>query len=60
MIIGENVKGLLSRKTSKGELYIDVIVSEFEKIGYEVIHQVFKTEQYNVPQKPRKTYYFRN
>jgi len=51
MIIGENVKGLLSRKTSKGELYIDVIVSEFEKLGYEVIYQVFKTEQYNVPQK---------
>lgn len=51
MIIGENVKGLLTRKTSKGELYIDVIVSEFEKIGYEVIYQVFKTEQYNVPQK---------
>jgi DNA (cytosine-5)-methyltransferase 1 len=51
MIIGENVKGLLTRKTTSGELYIDVIVSEFEKIGYEVIYQVFKTEQYNVPQK---------
>ena len=51
MILGENVKGLLSRKTSSGELYIDVIVSEFEKIGYEVKYQVFKTEQYNVPQK---------
>lgn len=51
MIIGENVKGLLSRKTTNGELYIDIIVSEFQKIGYEVIYQVFKTEQYNVPQK---------
>lgn len=51
MIIGENVKGLLSRKTSNGELYIDIIVSEFQKIGYDVICQVFKTEQYNVPQK---------
>ena len=51
LIIGENVKGLLSRKTTSGELYIDIIVSEFEKIGYEVIYQVFKTEQYNVPQK---------
>lgn len=51
MIIGENVKGLLSRKTSSGELYIDIIVSEFEKIGYNVIHQVFKTDEYNVPQK---------
>ena len=51
MIIGENVKGLLTRKTSKGELYIDIIVGEFEKLNYEVIYQVFKTEQYNVPQK---------
>jgi len=50
MVIGENVKGLLSRKTSKGELYIDVIVSEFEKLGYEVIYQVFKTDRYHVPQ----------
>ena len=51
MIIGENVKGLLTKKTTKKELFIDIIVSEFEKIGYEVIYQVFKTEQYNVPQK---------
>jgi DNA (cytosine-5)-methyltransferase 1 len=51
MIIGENVKGLLTKKTSNNELYIDVIVSEFQKLGYDVIHQVFKTEQYNVPQK---------
>lgn len=51
MIIGENVKGLLTKKTSKGEMYIDIIVAEFEKLGYKVIYQVFKTEQYNVPQK---------
>ena len=50
LIIGENVKGLLSRKTSTGELYIDVIVAEFEKIGYNVLYQVFKTEKFNVPQ----------
>ena len=50
LIIGENVTGLLSRKTSSGELYIDVIVAEFEKIGYNVLYQVFKTEKFNVPQ----------
>jgi len=50
LIIGENVKGLLTKKTSKGELFINIIVSEFEKIGYDVIYQVFKTEQFNVPQ----------
>ena len=51
MIIGENVKGLLSRKTETNELYIDIIVKEFEKLGYNIIYQIFKTEQYDVPQK---------
>jgi DNA (cytosine-5)-methyltransferase 1 len=50
LIIGENVKGLLTRKTSKGELYIDVIISEFEKIGYKLVYGVAKTEDFNVPQ----------
>lgn len=51
MIIGENVKGLITKKASNGEMYIDIIVSEFDKIGYNVIHKVFKCEEYNVPQK---------
>jgi len=50
MIIGENVKGLLSRKASNGQLYIDIIVEEFEKLGYDVIYQVFKCDEYGVPQ----------
>jgi len=50
MIIGENVKGFLSRLTSKGDKYIDIIVEEFVKIGYNVIFQIFNTEKYNVPQ----------
>jgi DNA (cytosine-5)-methyltransferase 1 len=50
MIIGENVKGLLTKKTTQGELYIDVIVSEFKKIGYNVIYQIFKTHKFNIPQ----------
>jgi DNA (cytosine-5)-methyltransferase 1 len=51
MIIGENVKGLLSRKTDKNELYIDVISSEFNKLGYDIIYKVFKCHEYNTPQK---------
>lgn len=34
VVIGENVKGLLTKKTEGGELYIDVIVREFETLGY--------------------------
>lgn len=51
MIIGENVKGILSRKATNGEMYIDIIIAEFGKIGYNVIYKVFNCEEYGVPQK---------
>ena len=51
LIIGENVKGLLSRKTTSGEPYIDVIVSEFQKLGYSVQYKVLRADDYGVPQK---------
>lgn len=50
-IIGENVKGLLTRKTNNGELFIDVIVKEFENIGYRCKYKVMKCEEHDVPQK---------
>lgn len=49
MIIGENVKGLLTKRTNT-EMYIDVIRREFEALGYTMLIQVFKAENY-VPQK---------
>lgn len=51
IIIGENVKGLLARKTADGLNYIDVIVSEFEKLGYDVKYGLIKCEEHGVPQK---------
>lgn len=51
VIIGENVKGLITKKTEDGELYIDVIVSEFNKLGYDVIYKVFKCHLYGIPQR---------
>lgn len=51
IVIGENVKGLLTKKTEDGELYIDVIVREFEERGYQVIHKVFACHKYGIPQK---------
>ena len=49
-IIGENVKGLLSRKTSDGGLFLDLILEEFRKIGYTCHYRVFKTDDFGVPQ----------
>ena len=56
-IIGENVDGLLNRKTATGENYIDVIVAEFEKIGYNVTYQVCHTVKYGVPQLRKRLVY---
>ncbi len=56
-IIGENVDGLLSRKTATGENYIDVIVKEFDDIGYDVTYQVCHTVKYGVPQLRKRLVY---
>jgi len=47
-IIGENVKGLLSRKTVNGVLYIDVIKDEFNKIDYEIYHKVYMCSKLDI------------
>jgi len=51
IVLGENVKGLLTKKTETGELYIDVIVEEFENLGYQVMYKVFPCHKYGIPQK---------
>ena len=50
-LIGENVKGLLSRKTADGANYIDVIESVFNSLNYNINYQVMKTNHYGIPQK---------
>ena len=42
--------GLLSRKTSNGEYFIDVICKEFDEIGYNVKYQVCHIVQHGAPQ----------
>lgn len=50
----ENVPGLLKRRSSNKELVIDIIVSEFEKLGYAVDYQVLEAQSFGVPQlRPR-------
>lgn len=58
-IIGENVAGILYRKTDDGKTNVsDVIVQAFEKIGYNMNKPtVLKTEEYNVPQKRRRVFF---
>ena len=51
-VIGENVKGLLQRKTANGEGYMDIIKSEFNSIGYDISYKVYMCSKLdiNVPQ----------
>lgn len=53
-IIGENVSGLLTRKTDSNEKYIDVIVREFERIGYKITYKVCTATDFGVPQKRKR------
>ena len=47
-IIGENVKGLQTRKNVDGDLYIDIIKDEFNKIGYDVYYKVFMCSKLDI------------
>ena len=47
-IIGENVKGLQTRKNVDGDLYIDIIQEEFNKIGYDIYYRVYMCSKLNI------------
>jgi DNA (cytosine-5)-methyltransferase 1 len=49
-VIGENVKGLLSRVTPNGEKFLDVILKAFADIGYQCHFKVMKVQDHGVPQ----------
>tara|TARA_R110002074_G_scaffold400965_1_gene597702 strand:+ start:611 stop:1660 length:1050 start_codon:yes stop_codon:yes gene_type:complete len=49
-IIGENVKGLLSRVTPNGEKFIDIILKAFADIGYQCHVKVLRADNFGVPQ----------
>lgn len=55
-IIGENVKGLLKRKTKEGALYIDIIKSEFRNIGYNICAIVLKASEFSIPQNRERLF----
>lgn len=54
-IMGENVAGLLTKKTDDGESrVIDVIAREFEEIGYPVVYNVYNMSNVGVPQARKR------
>ncbi len=50
IILGENVKGILKRETPDHEVFRDIIVREFEGMGYTMAVDLVKCVNYGVPQ----------
>ena len=46
----ENVPGILSMKTSAGELVKDLIMEEYDKAGYNAQYKILNAAEYGVPQ----------
>lgn len=46
----ENVPGILSMKTSRGESVVDLIMNEYENAGYNAIYKILNAAEYGVPQ----------
>lgn len=46
----ENVPGLLSMQNSKGEFVKDLIMSEYDKAGYNATYKILNAAEYGVPQ----------
>jgi DNA (cytosine-5)-methyltransferase 1 len=57
VVLMENVRDLINRKTS-GDRYVkDLIVQQFNRVGYECEYQVLRAERYGVPQKRRRIFF---
>ena len=52
----ENVPGLLSMKTDIKEKVIDIIMNQFENIGYKVSYKILNAADYGVPQKRKRVF----
>tara|TARA_R110000796_G_scaffold219108_3_gene335136 strand:- start:385 stop:1425 length:1041 start_codon:yes stop_codon:yes gene_type:complete len=56
-ILGENVKGILTRKNSDGGLFVDDIIKDFNDIGYKMTHKLIKCEKFGVPQQRSRVFF---
>ena len=50
----ENVLGLLSAKEESGTRYLDMMLNEFKRLGYQTTYEILNAEEYGVPQKRKR------
>jgi len=56
-IIGENVKGILSRKTNNNVYIKDLIINEFDILGYNMVVKLLNMTDYNICQKRERVFF---
>jgi len=57
MFLMENVRGLVSMKTARGEKVLDVILKEFTRRGYKVKYKVIDSATYGIPQYRHRIFF---
>ncbi len=50
----ENVLGLLSAKDDSGTRYLDMMLAEFNRLGYRTVYSILNADDYGVPQKRKR------
>jgi len=51
IVLMENVKDMLIRKDVSGKSYKDIIIEEFERLGYRAYFKIISMENYGIPEK---------
>lgn len=57
VVLMENVKDIITRKTSNGEYVKDNILKAFSEYGYNANYRVLEAQDYGVPQKRKRTFF---
>ncbi|UBF23032.1 C5-cytosine methyltransferase [Haloarcula virus HCTV-16] len=57
LVLMENVRDLMNRETSDGDLVKDLIADEFNAAGYRCRSEVLYAEEYGVPQERRRVFF---
>ncbi len=54
VFVFENVLGLLSAKDESGTRYLDMMLKEFNQLGYRTVYSILNADDYGVPQKRKR------
>ncbi len=56
IILGENVIGILTRKNKDGKLIFNIIMRDFERIGYKMIYKKIRCDNFGIAQIRKRVF----